>query len=77
MKVAVYQPMWGWTAGVQARADSTGNIVYNNTVRNQVDGDYNYAGQASTNWSRNAQFRTHEFVYTYYVPCLNYKTISQ
>lgn len=67
LKVAVFQPMWGWTASGTA-AGVTGK--YN-------DGGLTNANGIANRWSRSAEFRTHEFVYTYYVPCLNYKTISQ
>lgn len=60
LRVGVYQPMWNWT--------SSTNSTYNN--------DYDYDGQDSTYWTRFAQARVHEFIYTYYVPCLNYKTIT-
>lgn len=40
-------------------------------------GNYTYSGQDSRQWNRYANFRTQTFSYTYYVPCLNYKTVTQ
>lgn len=38
--------------------------------------DYKYTGQSADSWTRYGQARSTEFVYTYYVPCLRYKTTS-
>ena len=65
LRVGVYQPMWGWTT-LAADGTSSG-----------VDGNYDYDGQDATRWTRAATFRSSELVYTYYVPCLNYKTVTQ
>lgn len=42
-----------------------------------ADGTYNYNGEDGTKWVRNATGASTEFVYTYYVPCLQYKTTNQ
>jgi hypothetical protein len=38
--------------------------------------EYSYSGQDATAWTRNRKHSTHQFVYTYYVPCLKYKTTN-
>lgn len=38
-------------------------------------GAYTYNGEDATQWQRNAAVTT--FTYTYYVPCLNYRTVTQ
>lgn len=53
LKVDVFQPLWGWQAGV------AGGL---------------YRGEDVTQWVRNAVTTT--LVYTYYVPCLNFRTIT-
>lgn len=53
LKVDVFQPLWGWQAGV-------------------AGGLYN--GEDVTQWTRNAVTTT--LNYTYYVPCLNFRTIT-
>ena len=40
----------------------------------QADGDYNYSGEDVQSWVRSAA--STELVYTYYVPCLNFRTIT-
>lgn len=39
-----------------------------------ASGAYNYTGQDATQWQRNAAVTT--LTYTYYVPCLNYRTVT-
>ena len=41
-----------------------------------VTADYNNNGQGIDEWVREKSAGTKEFVYTYYVPCMKYKTIS-
>lgn len=40
----------------------------------QANGRYNYGGEDVTKWVRNAA--STELVYTYYVPCLNFRTVT-
>lgn len=40
----------------------------------QADGRYNYDGSDVTHWVRNAA--STELTYTYYVPCLNFRTVT-
>lgn len=77
LSVEVYQPMWGWTSGTSVTGNSDGSWNNNHSADGQVTGDYNYNGTSGLNWTRNATFRTQTFSYTYYVPCLNYKTVTQ
>ena len=42
-----------------------------------ADGSYHYNGEDGTKWVRNATGASTEFVYNYYVPCLQYKTTNQ
>lgn len=42
-----------------------------------ADGSYHYNGEDVTKWVRNATSASTEFVYNYYVPCLQYKTTNQ
>lgn len=44
---------------------------------NVADGKYEYKGEDGTKWVRNATGASTEFVYNYYVPCLQYKTTNQ
>ena len=44
---------------------------------NAANGEYNYNGEDGTKWVRNATGASTEFVYNYYVPCLQYKTTNQ
>lgn len=61
LRVGVYQPLWGWTSAAGGTPSTT---------------DYKYNGQAMTNFNRAANARGTEFVYTYYVPCMKYKTTN-
>lgn len=67
LRVAVFQPMWGWTSGGMSSQVAGG----------YDDGGISSAAGAANRWTRNANFRTTEFTYTYYVPCLNYKTVTE
>lgn len=42
-----------------------------------ANGKYEYNGEDGTKWVRNATGASTEFVYNYYVPCLQYKTTNQ
>lgn len=42
-----------------------------------ANGKYEYHGEDGTKWVRNATGASTEFVYNYYVPCLQYKTTNQ
>ena len=42
-----------------------------------ANGKYEYNGEDGTKWARNATGASTEFVYNYYVPCLQYKTTNQ
>lgn len=42
-----------------------------------ANGKYEYNGEDGTKWVRNATGASIEFVYNYYVPCLQYKTTNQ
>lgn len=44
---------------------------------NTANGKYEYNGEDGTKWVRNATGASTEFVYNYYVPCLQYKTTNQ
>lgn len=44
---------------------------------NVANGRYEYNGEDGTKWVRNATGASTEFVYNYYVPCLQYKTTNQ
>lgn len=44
---------------------------------NTANGEYKYNGEDGTKWVRNATGASTEFVYNYYVPCLQYKTTNQ
>lgn len=44
---------------------------------NTANGKYEYKGEDGTKWVRNATGASTEFVYNYYVPCLQYKTTNQ
>lgn len=44
---------------------------------NVANGEYKYNGEDGTKWVRNATGASTEFVYNYYVPCLQYKTTNQ
>lgn len=44
---------------------------------NVADGNYHYNGEDATKWTRSATGASTEFVYNYYVPCLQYKTTNQ
>lgn len=44
---------------------------------NVANGKYEYNGEDGTKWVRNATGASTEFVYNYYVPCLQYKTTNQ
>lgn len=72
IRVAVYQPMWGWSA-----SPSTVYTSNRNADATDITGDYNYDGEDARYWDRNSRAKTTQFTYTYYVPCLNYKTITQ
>lgn len=61
LRVGIYQPLWGWFS-----AGSSPSKV-----------DYNYNGEDGTMWNRAAiTTRGTEFTYTYYVPCLKYKSTN-
>ncbi len=42
-----------------------------------ANGKYEYNGEDGTKWVRNATGASTEFVYNYYVPCLQYKTTNR
>lgn len=44
---------------------------------NTANGEYKYNGEDGTKWVRNATGASTEFVYNYYVPCLQYRTTNQ
>lgn len=44
---------------------------------NVANGEYKYNGEDGTKWVRNATGASTEFVYNYYVPCLQYRTTNQ
>lgn len=44
---------------------------------NTANGKYEYNYEDGTKWVRNATGASTEFVYNYYVPCLQYKTTNQ
>lgn len=44
---------------------------------NVANGEYKYDGEDGTKWVRNATGASTEFVYNYYVPCLQYRTTNQ
>lgn len=63
LRVGVYQPLWNWSSGTP------------------TDPKYKYTGQANeingnTGFNRNATYRGTEFTYTYYVPCMKYKSTN-
>ena len=63
LRVGVYQPLWNWSTGAP------------------TDVNYSYTGQANeingnTGFNRNATYRGTEFTYTYYVPCMKYKSTN-
>lgn len=41
-----------------------------------TDTDYNYSGENAQAWNVNRNARSTEFTYTYYVPCMKYKTTN-
>lgn len=59
-KVKITQPIWGFGTENHHMAD---------------DSFVDYQGQDSTYWNR-VGYRTTTLYYTYYVPCLNYRTIQ-
>lgn len=42
-----------------------------------ANGKYKYHGEDGTQWVRNSTGASTEFVYNYYVPCLQYRTTNQ
>lgn len=68
LRVGVHQPLWGWGFSQSTKATSA---------------DYSYSGQSADITNADGGFnraridsRGTEFTYTYYVPCLKYKTTN-
>lgn len=62
IRVGIYQPLWNWGN----RQDTT-----------TAGTDYNYSGQDANSFDRaNIRSRGTTFTYTYYVPCLKYKSTN-